>query len=79
MILRMFPLVEGSLDMSNCFICGQSTELYVNGVSICVRCEDRRDEQRKALTQGPSVSRSDAIIEKRSIVPFAVLLNVPRN
>jgi hypothetical protein len=65
--------------MSNCFICGQSAELYVNGVPICVSCEDRREEQRKALTPGPGVSRIEAIMEKPSIVPFAAQLNVPRN
>jgi hypothetical protein len=70
---------EGSLDMSNCLICGQSTELYLNGVPICVRCEDHRDELRKALTPGSSVSRIEAIMEKWSIVPFAAQLNVPRN
>ncbi len=65
--------------MSNCIICSASTELYVNGVPICVRCEDRRDEQRRALTVGPGVSRIEAIMKNRFITPFAAQLNVPRN
>jgi hypothetical protein len=33
--------------MAECTGCGYQTELYVNGVAICVKCLEERDSKRE--------------------------------
>jgi hypothetical protein len=52
--------------MANCFFCGESTQLYSNGEPICLKCEERKDEQRRALTPSPSLSRIEQVMNAKS-------------
>lgn len=48
---------------SNCSVCGEPTQLRVMGKPICVKCEEREDEQRRrGRERASAVSRMDQIM-----------------
>ena len=45
--------------MANCIYCGAKTQLYLNGVAICVKCSDDLDAGRQpACNQRPTNAQS---------------------
>ena len=34
--------------MQSCSVCGEETKLLVNGIPLCPKCDDKREEQIKA-------------------------------
>jgi uncharacterized Zn finger protein (UPF0148 family) len=53
---------------SNCSVCGEPTQLHVTGKTICVKCEDRADEQRRrGPERAPAVSHIERIMGGGSV------------
>jgi hypothetical protein len=45
--------------MSKCYLCGTHTQLYINGVPICLECEAENRQQKKPV-QADAGKKADA-------------------
>jgi len=60
MELTSLLLERTSVAMAKCKYCGAETELYENGVAVCIACDETRHSPKKQ----PEVDRTPLAVQK---------------